>query len=408
MRIKKNNIIKYLLIFHLILLNFEYVLLSDAELIPLRKFFIIISFIISGIVYADLMLGAFVKRDKSTSLYIFLSIIFFIFIFKGLFANNDLGPTLIDLIVFSQIFIGIRMSKIDINTIHKYLALVSIVGIIGGIYAISIIPFDIQMILGRAMVWRKPFFYAALFWAISPMVLLSYNLNKYKKLALLYWGIGIYLNLLFLKRFILISSILLIVMLIYFKFKNEKKIKIKNKYALFALFFILIIGLVLSFNTNFIELTLFNKGEFLINSTITRFEDINYSKLDRTIESINYLNDLQASNFLTGNGAGYYHTYLGNPNLSLHNGWINLLYKGGIFYLSFFVFSFIKAILSMIKLREYNNIYKFYIAHLILVGISFFYGNAWDLTPSMAFISLSATNVIFNVSSKDKKHNNKL
>src|SRR5690606_8661195 len=125
----------------------------------------------------------------------------------------------------------------------------SIIGIVGLIYVFSVESIDLDLALTRGYTWTEIFYYSPLFWAVIPGIILAFLYDKNLILTICYWCGAILLNLMFLKRFIIVDSLLLILVLLFINYHKEKKIISGAKvYALLAI----IVSVGLYFYSDFI------------------------------------------------------------------------------------------------------------------------------------------------------------
>ncbi len=81
---------------------------------------------------------------------------------------------------------------------------------------------DLTVALRRGYVWTNIFFWGGIYWALIPVVLYSFLNRKKRGVAVAYWICGIIFNLIFLKRFIIVDSALLLFMVLYILYKENR------------------------------------------------------------------------------------------------------------------------------------------------------------------------------------------
>ena len=204
-------------------------------------------------------------------------------------------------------------------------------------------------------------------------------------LSLFYWCGAFALNLLFLKRFILVDSIiLLIVILIINSFRNQKKIS--N------------LRLIISLSVVIVIVSLFNIDMFksLFEATFNRIETSSddLAGFDRWVESKNYLKEASFIKLIFGNGFTSAHYGLGKESFALHIGWINFIFKGGFIFLLIIIIPYFK-LLKIIKIYKIIDLkVKFSFWFMIVYFFRLSYGNMSGFAPEMLIFFYSVFNVM--------------
>jgi hypothetical protein len=141
-------------------------------------------------------------------------------------------------------------------------------------------------------------------------------------------------------------------------------------------------------------------GDYL-NLLIIRFDAdaSNFGQFDRNLEIQEFFSSVSDIHLFTGFGANNYlkMRYIGvldNGVNSLHIGFYNLIYKGGLLYLLFFLY-LSYHILSLKKFIRFDPEIKIGYIIGILYLISFSYESGWSYVPIHFFYLLPIYRAIF-------------
>lgn len=289
--------------------------------------------------------------------------------------------------------IGIAYAdKLYIEKYNKLMIFLGFVSILFALLALLNLNLAVDQISERQGIWTIQYYY----WWLSCSIfayLYPYTqiMGKYKFLGygvlLAYGGLG----LIFLKRSALINVIFIILITIFLK-PNKK---IKNSLLMFLSKIALIVMLIML--VFFLFEVLADKETFvsrLFNALFNRFSNTNYfENFNRTTEAKEYLRLASPLYKIFGQGMGKY-AYTNMFLNSLHTGFFNLIYKGGIFYLAFYliiIFKTLKAFINRSKLTKQGLVCLCTVLSSIL---SLAYEFSWSYTivifgyaTSIAFIS---------------------
>lgn len=257
---------------------------------------------------------------------------------------------------------------------HKIMKIVGYISIGLGVFAVANFDMSIESLSIRTGGWSLNYF---MWWASSScfMYLGNYALYMKKDRILGFSVVFVYflLGLLFLKR----SSILTVAIMamIYLLFKSGKRFKSIFNIGLIC---ILAIGMIFAFFPG-VANTMF---ELLFS----RFREIgNIGEFDRVIESLAYYQEASIFQIIFGNGIGHYHL-LSNPLFSergilnsLHLGYNDVVYKGGVFYAIFYISIFFN-LLGKARRRNLINFDRMCIATSLTFLATFFYEGSWTYT----------------------------
>lgn len=260
------------------------------------------------------------------------------------------------------------------ESFHSIMKVVSIIAVALGIYALIFFDFSYANIETRGGTWSLSYtlWWTAgacwIYWAFYGLII--------KKDVLFSIGpavVYIVLGLMFLKREVVAySAIIGLVFLILGRNKINKSIKT-------IVFVFVLVFLVYSFAPGIFS------GAF--NLIIDRFDGIeNVEEFDRNIESNNYLQEASVVQLIFGNGIGHYHIF-NNIHLAeqrgilnaTHLGYVNILYKGGVVFVVFYLVLVIKLLSKLFgkNIRPYE---KVCVGTSITYIASLFFGGSWTYT----------------------------
>lgn len=303
-----------------------------------------------------------------------------IFLISIILKEGDPGEMIANFFIYLSILTAFWFSTLKIEIIFRILKRLTIIGIIAFVYIMAVSNIDLATALKRGYTWTEIFFYAPIFWAVIPVVILSFLYEKYLTLVLIYWGCAIVLNLLFLKRAILVDSLLLMLAILFINYHKEKKLVSGVK-----LFFIatIIIGGSLYFFSNAI-ISLFDATNQRMESTS---EDL--STFDRFIESKNYFGQATFSEVLVGAGFSGQHDGLGKTSNALHVGWSNFLFKGGFLLILIILIPYLKILGLIKRFKSLPLDIQFSILFLLINIPRLMYINTHNLSPYMLLLFYS-------------------
>ncbi|MDA8769638.1 hypothetical protein N9M75_02150 [Schleiferiaceae bacterium] len=367
---KVETIVKVLFV----LLTVQYVIsyyAGEAGIFPRYVLYIFFTFPI-----INLVLIYFNTRVK-WSMYRFVFIAYFFLIASNsvIQAQGEVGEIVANFIMYSAILAAFYFSFIGVSFLFDVFKLVALVGIVGFVYIMGTESIDLESAIRRGYTWTEMFYYASLYWAVIPAVILSFLYERKILIVVLYWIFAIILNLIFLKRFILVDSILLLLVVLFINFNKDKKL-----ISGFKLYFIMasLVGLSLYFASEFI-VTLFDATNERMEFTT---DDV--SGFDRFVEYRNYFEkEATIIDFFIGKGFSSFHKGLGKQAYSLHTGWANFIFKGGVIWLILILIPFFKMILLIGKFKKLPVDIQFSVALLLIYVPRLFYTNMDNFQPIM-------------------------
>jgi hypothetical protein len=357
-----------------VLLSVQYVVSHYAAVGVIPNFSL---FLFQSLTILNLALALLYLRVRWSS-YRLVFILYVLFIlFNSLIQNQgNLGEVLSQFLIYSQVLTALYLSTIDTSFFLGIFRNIALLGIIGFSYIISIHGVDTDIALqNRGYTFHEMFYYASLFWAVIPAVILFILHKKNLLIVLSYWILAIIINLIFLKRFILVDSILLLLVVLFINHNNNNK---------------LISGFKLSFwMASLVGLSLYYASEIIITlleATNERFESSadDLAGFDRFVEYRNYFEkEATIIDLLIGKGIASFHKGLGVEAYSLHTGWANFIFKGGVIWFVLILAPFFKMISLIGKFKNLPVDIQFSVSLLLINVPRFFYTNMDNFQPVM-------------------------
>lgn len=306
----------------------------------------------------------------------YIMVFFFVMISSIVLRQGDFGTVFANFVIYLSIFTAFLFT-VKVDFLFRIFKILSIIGILGFIYAIAIGEIDIAVALKRGYTWTEIFFYSPLFWAVIPTVILAFLYEKNIILSLAYWLCAIVLNLLFLKRFIIVDSILLLGAILFINYHKEKKVL-----SAFKLIFIIsiLVGASLYFYSDTILGLLDATNERIVNST----DDV--SSFDRFVETKSHFSSISTLEIILGSGFSGQHFGLGKEANALHVGWTNFLFKGGVLLVLVVLIPYFQIPKLLRQFRKLPVDVKFSVIFLLINIPRLMYINTHNLSPYMLLL----------------------
>lgn len=369
----------------LILLTVEYVLHYYMEIGIVPKSKIYIYLFISIILPLIIMLGQKPKLNLYRML--FLTMIFCLIgvTFVYTIKDKSLLRTIVSVSIYIQMLSGFFITKYDTDFFEKVFVAIAYISFAGFAYVFITTNIDIELAMRRGYQWTEVFYYTSLFWAVIPFVILSVLTNKHIRLSLIYWMTAILLNLVIVKRIMLVDSILLIIIVSAIILLRKGRLKNLTK-LLFCVGFIYLLSSYL----------IGDNMRVLFDSVYNRTIDItdSLSEFDRFVESANYLNSASILEIIIGKGFGGTHNGLGVTAEALHVGWGNFMLKGGLIFLLMILIPYIKVLFLARKVYKAPVKIQFSFWYLVIMFPRLFYLNMHSLDPSMLLFFYCIFNIM--------------
>lgn len=245
----------------------------------------------------------FIKKRVKVNYTFFVSIVFIVCLIWSLIKVSMDGFQwgILDGTCMFAILGGVWLSRFSLDSIEKVLNIAGLIGIGRLLYILLAGKINWGSVFLRKLVWTDIFYWSCVYWAIVPCVLLAFIRKKNYWIAITYWICGVINELLFLKRYIIADSLILIVMIIFILYKrNVLSINTLCKIAGVIVLMVIAVFLLLS-DQNI--LTAFNR-------VMSRFQGISLANLDRVRESRGFFEDAGFADILLGRGFWSAHSYL--------------------------------------------------------------------------------------------------
>lgn len=302
-------------------MSYYAVKVQTLPLIVLRFFIVLGIILISS--YAR---PALINRPNFTRRNVVLC--FILMLITSVFHVNGTMPLLTLLTIGYLMPLGTISKRIDIEVLNKSLMIVVCVFIPLLIYQLLHTSFDMASILRRGLTWSEIFYYATLT-TIWPIFLFSSILLKRNLiLAIVYWFFAIALNLLSLKKAVFVDSAIVFSIIAYVCLKIKDKETTK---------YLLLVGIPVIAGVIYYISNMDSSADIseMLNAVGNRFEEDSETGVgsnNRVQESITYFT--KEANFfdiIFGKGILSSHYALEDEHYFLHIGWMNWIFKGGLF-----------------------------------------------------------------------------
>lgn len=314
---------------------------------------------------------------------IYIYFVFIIFIISFLYLYNDVGTVIFSFTVYLALITAFFLNSFSLNNWMIVFKILAIIAIVSSIFLLIKEPINLEVALRRGYSWFKLFYFATLYWAVVPFVILSFLTKRNRFISSAYWFLAIVINLIFLKRFIIVDSGLLLLTILLMEKKNKAKVIL----PLFIMGF-LFIGIVFYFYGD--------KTQILLNATTSRISNTseNLSSFDRLIEARNYFKTCKIYDYILGRGFASVQYGFGGAHFALHIGWFNFIFKGGILLLMLVLIPYLKLI-TLFRKRKYLPLeIQFSMWFLFVNFFMLAYGNMYNLSPSLLLFFYCIFNIM--------------
>lgn len=317
--------------------------------------------------------------------------VYFIFLFAwsvATYVYQNENASIFGATIYFAIPLGVSLENADSKDFKTPFRIICFIGIITFFFIWFTYNIDFSKAMRRYYTWSDIFFWGGVFWAIIPVILFTLVFSNTKSswiLAVAYWACGVIFYLIFVKRFIITDSILLLLMIGVFLL-CEKKIN-----ARFFLSALIMAGIAILLVHQLADSVL----GMLWEAVKGRFDNTTIAEFDRFEESRIYFSNSNLLYLLLGKGLWGAHSVLGVKNQALHVGWCNYIFKGGIILFMFAFIPTIKAFTLLPKMRELDPKTKWAVCMACVYGARLIYTNMHAHYPEMMMVFFSYT-VIMN------------
>lgn len=384
-----------LIIAYLIFMTFQYIVefyFREGSIVAnlIFRFMVLASMITPAVLLLSL------KSKINPYRIYFLWVFIIILILTIVYLIFGEGRHLSNIGIYFGMLTAFFVSNVDIRILSIAFKRIAIVGLIVFIYIFVFFEIDISVALRRGYTWTETFFFVSFYWAVIPLVVFSFLKDKYIKLSLIYWGASVILNLMFIKRAIIVDSILLVaVIMLIIAFKNSNKFKLVIKYLLY---------ITLTLTTLFIVFG--DSVKSLWDEVLLRFQETgeNISSFDRFVESINYFGTVEVTELLIGKGFLGTHVGLGTESDALHIGWSNFILKGGLLLFIAVIIPYFKMFILLPKIKYLPIQVQFSICIMLIYIVKLTYSNLHTFLPEMLIFFYCLFSVMDHKKTEQLKH----
>ncbi len=322
--------------------------------------------------YLGVFIFLFGGKSNSYTTSFGLLIVYFCLIglFRGNLSNYTIAVTQ-DLRYVMYFLLGSIFAQNEryMAYFHSIMKKVGYVAIALGLYAIITFPFS--TIEGREATWTDHYY----FWwasASSFVYLGAYSLvtKKDRIIGLGTFAIFFVLGMLFLKR----SAFINVIVLVLLSTMIQSSRPVKN--IVYTL-----IGVVMFL----FALQKIAPEYFLLteDALFERFEEIDaVSEVNRNVEAQMFFERISISDIIWGFGIfNYPEMLIPNKTLNaLHNGWANIIFKGGVIYALWYILLYGRIFKNMIHIKQTNILFHVCIVVAISALFSLLYEGSWTYT----------------------------
>lgn len=287
--------------------------------------------------------------------------------------------------IYIQLLSAFCFAKYDLDFWDGFFTKLSIISFVAMVYVFLVLGFDLSKSLNMQYGWTETFFYATLFWGVIPFVIMSVLTGKHIYLSMLYWACSVILNLIIQKRFIIVDSLMLVMVVIIISIINGERSK---KF--------LRIFVAITITTIFSTFLMGDKLILIFDSVYARMlstaQDI--SNFDRWVETKNYFAQTSLWEVLLGKGVLGIHTGLGTDSYALHIGWSNFILKGGFLLFALVLTASFKVLALVKQIKNLPLKIQFSLWCGLIYFIKLSYSNMHNFSPEMLLFFYCLFNVM--------------
>ena len=266
---------------------------------------------------------------------------------------------------------------------HWLMKWLGVISILFGILAILFFDITSVAIAERLGTWTISYYF---WWAscacFSYWGYYALFTNKHRFLGIAVLMTYVVLGALFVKRASLLNG--LVILLVYFIINRKTNLK-----SFLRVLVIVASSVVILYA---LAPSVFNTITEVYSARINQTQE-DLDELDRNREVHAYFESASKLQILLGNGIGHYTKYSGAINKdnitmnALHIGWANIIYKGGVLYLLFYVVILFAIIRKCFNARKLNSYQLTCLGVSISSIVSLLYEGSWTYTIDPVCIS---------------------
>lgn len=271
-------------------------------------------------------------------------------------SHSYVSRTVVCIAMYMQVLCALLYKDLRLHFFEVTFKWLAIISVFGTLLVAAKMNIDISFAVGRGYQYSEIFYYAGLFWASGPFLILAFIRNRKILIGAVYFGVNIILNLIIVKRMIIADTmvIVLVVLFILASQRGNSK-KMFKVLALVATLFIIVFCLAGS------------QVESLFDSVFKRTMTVtdNLSAFDRFIETQNFFDSSNIFQLLFGGGFSATHSGLGEETEALHVGWAHFILKGGVLLLALAIIPYFKLIPLIKKFDKLTEKKQFAVCYLL-------------------------------------------
>ena len=260
------------------------------------------------------------------------------------------------------------------ESFHNIMKVVSVFAIISGLYALLHFDYSYTSLVKRESTWSLSY----LLWWSAGSCWVYWALYALFVRRDLVFAIGpaivyIILGSLFLKREVFAYIFLIFIVYLFFE-RKHKGLVLKT--------LLVVAGIIVLIYS--IAPELFGDIFDMLMNRFTEVEDLD--DFDRNIETSKYFEEASIFQIVFGNGMGHFHIFKDSfwaetrgPLNALHLGYTNVLYKGGIILVVFYLYLFSKIIKRM-RCNSLSPYLKVCLGASFVYFASLFFAGSWTYT----------------------------
>ena len=264
---------------------------------------------------------------KHTSYKSYMLFCFFLMFLMSIINITPTMPVLTILSIGSLMILGTFHKPTSVFFFNKALTICAFAFTPILIWQLLKTGIDLDVLLRRGYAWTEIFAYATVTSMWIPLLFTSVLTKKNIFVALVFWLVSVIMGLISLKRQNIVDSFIAfsIILFVMSKMKDKKMVK-----RFLLLFVPLIVTLIIGLSSGMFS----GVSEEVYDAMGNRFSETSedVSSFDRLVESRDYFTK-EASLFdiICGKGFLSAHYALADEHYFLHIGWMNFIFKGGLF-----------------------------------------------------------------------------
>ncbi len=281
-------------------------------------------------------------------------------------------------VIFCLMTFGTYSREWDIEFLNKTFLVLGAITLPILIWQLLNAQINIAELLKRRYTWTEIFAYATFTRIWIPMLMLSFLTRKGLLFSLVFWAIAVVFNMISLKRSIVVdTAIVFLIILVVSRKIADKKTK-RYLYLVFIMFALIAVYIVT--RSGFMD-EISDIGGAVSERFTDSVDDV--GEFDRWVESKNYFTK-EATIMDDLLGKGWFSVQHGIVNRDrghafLHIGWLNFIFKGGIFFLIVVLIGYRRVFQVILHPDHYSHEKVFEAMFCMFYFFNFFYSHVMSL-----------------------------